>query len=293
MDKIFEVKLTHVALVQAKNSREADRTARNEAGEITSEDACIEVLDEIVSAEELSTVEGNWYEDCLPYGGDGMTTLGELFEKFEAERPRENPDTKTLDMFKTPERKTIRPPDIMSIAARKKLGEGDDWKWFSAEVIRGNKGDLLLKGGVPRILANGQARWRGVACDTVVINDLDIEQAKQDYEHATGKCANCGGSGEQVVAVIGDETRYAKCERCLGTGACLPHAPTPPLKSQAVSDEQELLIKELQMKVEASRLLLKECNDVINEYGGAYIELRAYLKGDMPDIDVISLLGEK
>jgi len=41
---------------------------------------------------------------------------------------------------------------------------------------------------------------------------------------------------------------------------------------------------------EASRLLLEECNKVIAEDGGVYIELRAFLEGKMPASEVIALL---
>lgn len=54
--------------------------------------------------------------------------------------------------------------------------------------------------------------------------------------------------------------------------------------------EQEGEIKQLRAGVEASRLLLEQCNEVIAEDGGVYIELRAFLAGTMPAADVIALL---
>lgn len=47
---------------------------------------------------------------------------------------------------------------------------------------------------------------------------------------------------------------------------------------------------QLRAEVEASRLLLEQCNEVIAEDGGVYIELRAFLAGTMPASDVIALL---
>lgn len=51
-------------------------------------------------------------------------------------------------------------------------------------------------------------------------------------------------------------------------------------------------VDQLRAEVEASRLLLEQCNEVIAEDGGVYIELRAFLAGTMPASDVIALLRD-
>lgn len=51
-------------------------------------------------------------------------------------------------------------------------------------------------------------------------------------------------------------------------------------------------LDQLRAEVEASRLLLEQCNEVIAEDGGVYIELRAFLAGTMQASDVIALLRD-
>lgn len=52
--------------------------------------------------------------------------------------------------------------------------------------------------------------------------------------------------------------------------------------------ESDAALAELQ----AAKLLLEQCNEVIAEDGGVYIELRCFLSGEMPASDVIALLGK-
>lgn len=44
--------------------------------------------------------------------------------------------------------------------------------------------------------------------------------------------------------------------------------------------------------LQAAKLLLEQCNEVIAEDGGVYIELRCFLSGEMPAADIIALLGK-
>ncbi|MDG9858452.1 hypothetical protein N7403_31770, partial [Pseudomonas nitroreducens] len=49
----------------------------------------------------------------------------------------------------------------------------------------------------------------------------------------------------------------------------------------------------LRKEVQAAKLLLSECDKVLEEDGGVYIELRAFLSGKMSADDVIALLASQ
>lgn len=50
-------------------------------------------------------------------------------------------------------------------------------------------------------------------------------------------------------------------------------------------------IVKLREEVKACHLLLRECNEVLAEDGGVYIELRAYLSGRLPASEVVAILS--
>lgn len=58
------------------------------------------------------------------------------------------------------------------------------------------------------------------------------------------------------------------------------------------STERGKLIEDLRSELQAAKLLLEQCNEVIAEDGGVYIELRCFLSGEMPAADIIALLGK-
>lgn len=62
---------------------------------------------------------------------------------------------------------------------------------------------------------------------------------------------------------------------------------------QALIDlvKAEETAKSLAKRVEAQRLLLEQAEHALSEEGVAYAELRAFLRGEMPVEDVISILG--
>lgn len=53
----------------------------------------------------------------------------------------------------------------------------------------------------------------------------------------------------------------------------------------------EAEVNALKERVEAQQLLLEQAEQALTDEGVAYVELRAFLRGDMPAEDVISLLG--
>lgn len=64
--------------------------------------------------------------------------------------------------------------------------------------------------------------------------------------------------------------------------------------SQTINDLRQKLeaCRKDAIDLQAAKLLLEQCNEVIEEDGGVYIELRCFLSGEMPASDVIALLGK-
>jgi hypothetical protein len=76
--KLFHVEITLSAVVYAEDAYEAESIANTDYIEIAHDslDLPINVTHEIKNREDL--VDG-WDTNCLPYGGDGKTTIGEYF----------------------------------------------------------------------------------------------------------------------------------------------------------------------------------------------------------------------
>lgn len=114
-----------------------------------------------------------------------------------------------------------RPPCWMTVVARRKLGQGEDWHWCKAEVVGEN--DLLLEGGIPGVYVKGkrmgQKKWAGVPLTKCVITRAETDKAQSDYEMSTGKCCKCAGAGqEQAGWGIEAGNIYRPCKRCDATG---------------------------------------------------------------------------
>jgi len=92
------VTIEYTAVVMAENPADAYSVASMHEREITSdEQADISTGHEISSEDALSAY--GWNGTCLPYGGDGHSTLREIFAALDALPTR---DTKTADMFSEP-----------------------------------------------------------------------------------------------------------------------------------------------------------------------------------------------
>jgi hypothetical protein len=128
----------------------------------------------------------------------------------------------TAELFETtaaPEPE--RPPCWMTLVARQKLGQGEDWHWCKAERV--GKDDLLIEGGIPGVYLKGKRKgrqkWDGVPLTKCVITRAETDQAQVNYEATTGKCRECGGSGQDWER-WNHETghHYRPCKRCGATG---------------------------------------------------------------------------
>ena len=75
--RVFEVRIATYAVVAAEDETHALEVARRNASQALSDDGApyIHVLGE---AKTLNDLGHGWDGDCLPYGGDGETTLSKL-----------------------------------------------------------------------------------------------------------------------------------------------------------------------------------------------------------------------
>jgi len=106
--------------------------------------------------------------------------------------------------------------DILNIAARKKLGAGEDWHWCESEAITGG---FLLTGSITKTgPRTGRPQWVK-PMQKVLISDSEIETVKAEFESATGKCYQCEGTAQELYGWSKAEgARYRPCKRCGATG---------------------------------------------------------------------------
>lgn len=117
--------------------------------------------------------------------------------------------------------------DALGAAARNKLGVGENWRWYSWEVVDRQdvtNSPLIVWGGVPvgtisKGPRKGDPKWPPQnLCQRTVIYDADIEAAKVEHEQATGKCADCIEGFRPNGWHHEKGHKYKPCERCAGTG---------------------------------------------------------------------------
>ena len=80
MTKIFEVRIALYAVVAAEDESHAHEVARRNASSILGDDGdpYIDVLREAKTIQDLGH---GWNGECLPYGGDGKSTLSKLLKE--------------------------------------------------------------------------------------------------------------------------------------------------------------------------------------------------------------------
>lgn len=111
----------------------------------------------------------------------------------------------------------------MDEAARRKVGGPEGWQVCAWERI-GDGNDLVVEGGVPRLLKSGRHKgkptWRDVPTQKTVVTGAEIEAEKTRYMAETGKCAECYGKGQVMASwSVVDGVKHRTCRRCNGTGA--------------------------------------------------------------------------
>ena len=112
--------------------------------------------------------------------------------------------------------------DFVEIVARKKLNQPQEWQMCGWERI-GDSYDLLVEGGIPRLLKSGPRKgmrtWRDSKINKVCVTEAEEIQEKLNYEKETGKCCKCSGSGSMWYEWNHiDGNKYKPCNRCGATG---------------------------------------------------------------------------
>ncbi len=231
MKDLYEVTLTYTALVLADNHDHAREVAREEASEIISDSwgpNDIDVVGGFRSREELAA--HGYLRDCdydldqLPYG-DTKQNIGLILEALEEADAVPLRCRGTIDMFNpapevVAEQLPAGPPNFRLILARQHLQAGEDWLWCRMEYIdEGQFAGTLIEGGVPRIGADGNARWLGVPLDKVFVREDEVRAAEMAYERETGNCFHCAGSGTRNAGWHHERGHeYRDCARCGATG---------------------------------------------------------------------------
>lgn len=108
--------------------------------------------------------------------------------------------------------------------AKRKVSGPDGWEVYGWERVGS---DLLVEGGVPRLLKagprKGQKTWRDVPVQKAVVTSAELTAEHDRYEAETGKCGDCYGKGEVFASWSATEgTKYRQCQRCGGTGTTKP-----------------------------------------------------------------------
>lgn len=133
-------------------------------------------------------------------------------------------------------------------------------------------GKRVVFGAEPILRKTHKIRGLWMRCDC---GREDLVDRYQVTRGLASQCLDC----QKVEQSLRMEAKWAKRKGELMIDREL-------LKTVATERDQ------LRAEVEASRLLLEQCNEVIAEDGGVYIELRAFLAETMPASDVIALLRD-
>ena len=117
-------------------------------------------------------------------------------------------------------------PDIHAITARRVHGLPDDWQPRIYGCLDRDLG-FYLRGAVPvgtysRGPRKGRPKFPPLGqLQRVVITQEEVLQTQIQWEHETGLCCRCGGSGQQVKSTGINGTTYRTCIQCDGTGEAL------------------------------------------------------------------------
>lgn len=129
--------------------------------------------------------------------------------------------------------------DLVELMARERAGMPDDWRAFRYSWMPPGGKPLYLEvvGAVAPIYTRGDRKGtpnfkrRDVSTErTVYLTPAEMDAWEKRWEHQTGACRHCAGSGERLVSWSRDSgTKTRPCEDCGGSGiaaGCLePIAP--------------------------------------------------------------------
>ena len=112
--------------------------------------------------------------------------------------------------------------DHLGTVARRKVGGSPEWEYFKWERV-GEGRDFIVEGGIPRLLKSGPRKgektWKDCACQKTIVSGAEIDAEHARYEAETGKCGDCGGTGEVFSSWrAGEGTKMKPCKRCNATG---------------------------------------------------------------------------
>ena len=106
--------------------------------------------------------------------------------------------------------------------ARRKVAGPEGWEVCGWERI-GTGNDLVVEGGVPRLLKagpkKGKKTWRDVPVQKAVVTEAELKAEHARYEAETGNCGDCFGNGEVFASwSVSAGVKHRPCKRCNGTG---------------------------------------------------------------------------
>ncbi len=119
------------------------------------------------------------------------------------------------------------PPDFYNqIAVSRGCPAG--WQWLSLDAVGADRktGGVVIKGGVfSSLLKSGKNKGKpnfakadaGTARE-ILVTFADLDAFREQWERDSGKCYQCGGSGETVASSGVAGRTFTKCRRCRGTG---------------------------------------------------------------------------
>lgn len=112
--------------------------------------------------------------------------------------------------------------DFFLRVARKKLGLGDDWRWFKLEAV-GNTRDTIVSFGIPRLIRRdirkGIITFRGSPTHKCVVTRDEVKSEELLFERETGSCSQCQGTMKVMASWQSDDGfAYIDCPRCGAIG---------------------------------------------------------------------------
>ena len=124
------------------------------------------------------------------------------------------------ELFEQTAQTKTRPPDTLSMIARRKLQLPDTYTHY--RWTRVDPDGLLVRMKEEYIKTAGKNKgkpgWRGEE-RTCFVTYAEEKAECAAWEKETGKCSNCGGDGQEWAGwTAASGTIYKQCRRCVGSG---------------------------------------------------------------------------